>query len=246
MFLYFPAIFQSILFALILVFISFYGNFFWLTLAFLVIFSISTFRLVAKTWEGWYIEVVFVLSTWTILHLIDYELEKQIFVIIGGLVNYFLLFGVYRLNSKPDSRTARAVIAMSLMAVAFLFFVSTYGVYLNFDVSAWVLMVFYFLNISVMSYKYFLLIGEGNKKISLTYSLILGLVSLEMAWIINFWPFGYLTTGVIMLMFYYVVWDLAQNYFLNIISIRKVVVNLLFFLITSGMVLYSSTWLPSI
>lgn len=163
-----------------------------------------------------------------------------------GLVNYFLIFGIYRIKSKPDSRTAKAVIAMSLMAVAFLFFTATYGVYLNFDVSAWTLMVFYFVNIGLMSYQYFLLIGENRKKIAALYSLILGFVSLEMAWIVNFWPFGYLTTGVILLMFYYIIWDIAQNYFLNILSIRKVVINLIFFLLTSAVVLHSSPWLTKI
>lgn len=195
---------------------------------------------------GWYIGLVFFLSTWTILHLIDYDVEKQIFVTIGTLVNYFLLFGIYRINNKPDSRTARAVISMSLMAVAFLFFSSTYGIYLNFDVSSWELMVFYFVNMVFLSYQYFGVIGESRRKMALIYSLILGFVTLEMAWIVNFWPFGYLTTGVVLLMFYYVIWDIAQNYFLNIISIKKVVVNLVFFLIASGMVLYSSIWLPSI
>lgn len=246
MFFYFPAIFQSIFFVLILGFISYYGNFFWLLFFVFLVYVFLTFRPTAKTWDGWYIGLIFFISAWTILHLIDYDIERRIFVILAGLVNYFLIFGIYRIKSKPDSRTAKAVIAMSLMAVAFLFFTATYGVYLNFDVSAWTLMVFYFVNIGLMSYQYFLLIGENRKKIAALYSLILGFVSLEMAWIVNFWPFGYLTTGVILLMFYYIIWDIAQNYFLNILSIRKVVINLIFFLLTSAVVLYSSPWLTKI
>lgn len=246
MFLYFPAIFQSVIFALILEFLSFYRGFFWFTFFVFLIFSIISFRLATKVWSGWYIALVFSFSVWTILHLIDYNIERQIFVTISGLVSYFLFFGIYRINDKPDSRTARAVISMSLMAVAFLFFSSTYGIYLNFDVSSWELMVFYFINMVFISYQYFVAIGEPRHKIAFVYSLILGFVTLEMAWIVNFWPFGYLTTGVVLLMFYYIIWDIAQNYFSNIISIKKVVLNLLFFLIASGMVLYSSIWLPSI
>jgi hypothetical protein len=245
-FLYFPAIFQSVIFALILELLAFYKGFFWFFLIVFLFFCIISFRLITKSWMGWYIALIFFLSVWTILQLIDYNTEKQIFAVIGILVNYFLFFGIYRLNSKPDSRTARAVISMSLMAVAFLFFSATYGIYLNFDVSSWELMVFYFLSMTLLSYQYFLFMGELNKKTAFIYSLILGFVTLEMAWVVNFWPFGYLTTGVVLLMFYYIIWDIAQNHFLNTASIKKVIINLFFFLVASGTVLYSSVWLPNI
>lgn len=190
--------------------------------------------------------LVFYVSVWTILHLIDYSTERHIFIIISGLVNYFLVFGIYRISSKPDSETAKSVVAMSVMATIFLFFSSTYGVYLNFDLPAWALMIFYFVNIAIISYQYFLLTGEENKKKVLVYSLVLGFCVLEMGWVINFWPFGYLTTGTVLLMFYYIIWDLSKNYFQNILSVKKVVLNLIFFMLISGMVLYSSIWLPNI
>ena len=246
MFLYFPAIFQSFLFALILEVMFFYKGFFWVVLLFFLIFSVATYRLTTKTWKGIFIGIVFFSSIWTILHLIDYDIEKQIFILISTLVNYFLFFGVYRVSTKSDSRTAKAVVSMSLMAIVFLFFAATYGIYLNFDVSAWALMFFYFIGIAVLSHQYFSLIGVVKEELIFLYSLVLGFVSLEMAWVVNFWPFGYLTTGVVLLMFYYVIWDLVQNYFLNIISIKKVVVNLIFFLVASSIVLYSSIWLPNI
>jgi len=245
-FLYLPAIFQSVIFSLILELVSFYKGFFWLSLAFFLIFTIIIFRIITKGWSAWFIAFLFYFSTWTILHLIDYDVEKQAFIVISALVNYFLLFGIYRIGDKPDSRTARGVIAMSLMAVVFLFFSATYGIYLNFEVSSWWLMVFYFINMTIISYQYFLLIGEVRRRTVFIYSLIIGFCALEMGWIVNFWPFGYLTTGVILLMFYYVIWDLAQNYFLNIISIKKVIINLMFFLFASAIVLYSSIWIPSI
>jgi len=245
-FLYFPAIFQSIFFALILEFASFYKGFFWTAFFVLIAFSLASYRLIAKSWTGWYVALAFFVSVWTILHLIDYDMEKYIFIGINTLVNYFLFFGAYRINSKPESRTAKGVLAMILMAIVFLFFASTYGVYLNFDVSAWILMAFYFFNIVLISYQYFLLVGEKKRSVILVYSLILGFGSLEMAWTVNFWPFGYLTTGVVMLMFYYIIWDLAQNYFSNILSKQKVVMNLIFFVLASSVVLYSSIWLPNL
>ncbi|KKP58774.1 MAG: hypothetical protein UR60_C0025G0008 [Candidatus Moranbacteria bacterium GW2011_GWF2_34_56] len=246
MFLYLPAIFQSIVFVLFLESMLLYrGSFWFLFFAFLIL-SLASFRIYCKVWSGWFIVTIFYTSIWTILHLIDYDTEKHIFILIGGLVNYFLLFGIYRISRKPESETAKSVIAMSNMAVIFLFFSASYGVYLNFDISSWILMTFYFFNIALISYQYFLLIGEENKQKILVYSLVLGFGVLEMGWVINFWPFGYLTTGVILLMFYYIIWDLSQNYFKNILSVKKVLVNLIFFIIASGVILHSSIWLPNI
>lgn len=246
MFLYLPALFQSIVFSLVLELILSYKGFFWLSFAAFLVASLISFRISSKFWAGWFIVAVFYCSIWTILHLIDYDTERHIFVIISGIVNYFLLFGIYRISTKPDSETAGSVVSMSVMAVIFLFFASTYGVYLNFDLSSWILMLFYFFNIAIISYQYFLLTGEENKKKILVYSLVLGFCVLEMGWIINFWPFGYLTTGTVLLMFYYIIWDLSKNYFHNILSVKRVLLNLSFFIFMSGVVLYSSRWLPNI
>lgn len=245
-FLYLPSLFQTFFFALILEIFSFYGGIFWLFLFLFILFSVLTFRLVTKSWEGIYVTFIFSLAVWSILHLIDYSLERHIFIFISSLVNYFLLFGIYRIGHRPDSRTAKGVVAMSMMAVVFLFFSATYGIYLNFEVASWWLMTFYFVNIVIITYQYFLLIAEKRKRMALIYSLVIGFSVLELGWIVNFWPFSYLTTGVILLMFYYILWDLSQNYFLNILSIKNVFINLIFFVIIASMVLYSSIWLPNI
>lgn len=246
MFLYLPAIFQSIIFAFILELAIFYKGIFGFSFFIFLIISIISFRFFSKTWRGWFIATVFFSSIWFILHLIDYAVEKHIFVVIGSLVDYFLLFGIYRATAKPDSETAKSVIAMSLMAVIFLFFSASYGIYLNFDIASWWLMIVYFLTIALISYQYFSLVGMLDKRMVVVYSLVLGFVTMEMGWIINFWSFGYLTTGTILLMFYYIVWDLTQNYLKDILSVRKVIMNLIFFLVMSSLVLYSSIWLPNV
>jgi len=245
-FLYLPAIFQSLIVSLILELMLLHRGFFWIYFVVFLAISLISFRIYSKVWSGWFIAGIFYASIWAILHLIDYDVERHIFIAIGALVNYFLLFGIYRIAKKPDSETAKSIIAMSNMAVIFLFFSASYGVYLNFDIPSWLLMTFYFFNIALISYQYFVLIGEENKRKVLVYSLILGFGVLEMGWVINFWPFGYLTTGTILLMFYYIIWDLSQNYFKNILSVKKVLVNLIFFMIASSVVLYSSIWLPNI
>ncbi len=224
----------------------FYRGSFWILFFVFLFSSLASFRIYSKVQSGLFIITVLYVSVWTILHLIDYSVEKHIFIAISGLVNYFFLFGIYRISKKPESETAKGSIAMSTMAVIFLFFSASYGIYLNFDIPSWMLMSFYFCNIALISYQYFLLIGQENKKKVLVYSLIIGFGVLEMGWVINFWPFGYLTTGIVLLMFYYIIWDLSQNYFKNILSVKRVLVNLIFFIIASSVVLYGSIWLPNI
>ncbi len=246
MFFYIPAIFQSIIFAAILKAMIVYGNLFWFLLVLFLVVSVLGFRLVTKKWSLWYLVLLFSLSSWTIIHLIDYIAEKNIFVVLSAVIYYFFLFSGYRIGKDQDDKYARGIIAMTLMATVFLFFSATYGIYLNFEVSSSWLMVFYFVNISIVSYRYFTIIERRNKKLVLIYSLILGLGLLEMGWVVNFWPFGYLTSGAVLLSFYYVLWDLAQNYFSQNLSKKTVLINLLLFILISGMVLYSSRWLPKI
>lgn len=246
MFLYIPAIFQTIFFIVSLELLAFYSEYFWLFFALFLIISILGFRFVVKKWSFWYLLSVFLLSVWTIVHLIDKVIDKQIFVFLSAIFYYFLLLGVYRTNKSIGDQTARAVMSMVLMATLFLFFSASYGIYLNFKISSWILMIFYFINTAIISYQYFVTIEDRKKITVLIYSLVLGFAMLEMGWIVNFWPFGYLTTGFVLLMFYYILWDLIQNYFMENLSKKKVFINLIFFITMSLIVLYSSRWLPRI
>jgi len=246
MFLYIPAIFQAILFALGLELIIFYNQLFWVFFVIFLIISIASFRIVVRKWSFWYLLVLFLLSVWTIIHLIDQSIDRHIFIFISALIYYFLLLGIHRSEKNINDQTAQSLISMVLMATIFLFFSASYGIYLNFKISSWLLMLFYFVNITIVSYQYFATIERRKKRIVLIYSLVIGLAMLQMGWIINFWPFGYLTTGFILLMFYYILWDLVQNYFLGNLSKKKVFINLIFFILISAIVLGSSRWLPKI
>jgi uncharacterized PurR-regulated membrane protein YhhQ (DUF165 family) len=96
---------------------------------------------------------------------------------------------------------------------------------------------------TLVSFQYFWLINDDKKNV-LNFSLVLGFVMAEIVWVLNFWPFGYLTTGVITLIFYYVFWDLVQCHFLNNLSKKRVVANMIIFALMVTMVLSSTRWLP--
>lgn len=258
MFFSFPVLFHTLLFAAvheIIVLIKtkssleFYARFeLAIVVIFLVVISLLTVwsaKKIGKKWSCVILLAVFSFSSALLHYLIDSVIEKQIFIILSSFLYYFSLLGIYRLGDYQKDQTARGLISASLATTAFFFYSSIYGAYLNFAVSLWVLMLL-FLGVTYgISRQYFLLINSDKKVVSI-YSLILAMAMAEIAWVINFWPFGYLTTGVIVLMLYYVLWDLIQSHFLNLLSKRRVVANMAFFSFLIILILTTSKWLPAI
>jgi hypothetical protein len=78
------------------------------------------------------------------------------------------------------------------------------------------------------------------------YSFLLALAMSELIWTMNFWPFGYLTTGTVALILYYVLWDIATCYFMDILTRRRVLTNSAVFSILVFIILLSSKWIPVI
>ena len=229
--------------------LEFYARF-ELTIIIIFLFFISFLGLVSakkigKKWGYVVMPVVLSFSSALLHYLIDSTIEKQIFILLSSFLYYFTLLGIHRLNACPQDQTARGLISASLMTTIFFFYSSIYGVYLNFSISLWVLMLIFLGVTYAISRQYFLLVNPDKKIVSI-YSLVLAMALAEIAWVINFWPFGYLTTGVIVLMLYYVLWDLIQNYFLNLLSKKRMIINTVFFGILIVLILTTSRWLPVI
>jgi len=187
--------------------------------------------------------VIFVLSTWGLLYFVQSYKQQYLLIGLSTIAYYFIHISIYRLRSYYKDKTARGIVAAGSIATIFLFYATAFGIYLNFDIALWAFMFLMMLATSLISFQYFWLINE-NKKNVLNYSLILGLIMAEIVWILNFWPFGYLTTGVITLIFYYVFWDLIEHHFLNDLTKKRILFNLIFFGILIILVLSSARWLP--
>jgi hypothetical protein len=187
--------------------------------------------------------VVFAFSTWGLLYFVQPVKQQYVLIALSAIAYYFIHISLYRLHVYYKDKTARGIIAAGSIATIFLFYAAAYGIYLNYDIPLWVLIITLMLATVLISFQYFWLINE-NKKNVLNYSLVLGLVMAEIVWVLNFWPFGYLTTGVITLIFYYVFWDLATSHFLDKLSKRRVVMNIIFFGVMVALVLSSTRWLP--
>ena len=187
--------------------------------------------------------MIFAFSTIGLLYFVQSEKQENLLILLAAIAYYFIHVALYRLRTYNKDKTAHGIIAAGCLATIFLFYAMSYGIYLNFAIGLWVLMSALMVGTTLISFQYFWLINENRKNV-LNYSLVLGLVMAEIVWATNFWPFGYLTTGVINLIFYYVFWDLVQCHFLNELSKRRVIANVVFFGVLVAMVLSSTRWLP--
>lgn len=217
------------------------------SMAFFLSFSFFGFFQIAKNVSRklWMtpIPVLLTISTTGLLYFVQSIKQQQLLILLAGIAYYFLHIALYRLRTCETDKTARGVISAGSVSTIFLFYAMSYGIYLNFAIPLWILMGMLMIVTVLVSLQYLWLINSDSK-IVLNYSLVLGFVMAEIIWILNFWPFGYLTTGVISLIFYYVFWDLVQRHFLCELSKRRVVANVIIFGLLTALVLSSTRWLP--
>lgn len=191
------------------------------------------------------IPIFFVLSSFGLLYFTNSQKQQNILIVLCFLAYYFMNIAFYRLKLYAKDKTAIGIIGAAMITTAFLFYSAIYGFYLNFAVSLWILMIIFALITFFITFQYLNIINK-NKKEVFKYSLILAFIMLEIVWVINFWPFGYLTTGVIALIFYYVLWDIVVGHFLKELSKKRILVNIIFFGIMIVLILATSRWLPLI
>jgi len=201
---------------------------------------------VGGKWKFSLLPIFFTLASVSLLYLITLFYEQQIFIFLSTGMNYLAFLGAYRLGKYEKDQTAKGMNAAATSATVFFTYAGTYGIYLNFLVPLYALMLIYFLITLLVSYQYFSILEPKKKKTVLVYSFLLGMAMAEIVWTMNFWPFGYLTTGAIALILYYVLWSIVQSYFLGNLSQKRTIINLTFFLFLALIVLLTSKWIPVI
>lgn len=209
----------------------------------LIAISLLAGRRVAGAFSGASLSVLLSVTAPVLLSFIDRPAERQAFVALTALMYYVSLIGAYRLRHAPKDRTAQAMLNTSAMAAMFFFFAGLYGFYLNFSFPLWGLMVLYFLGAAFVSRETFVDVDRGDESSRVTiYSVLIGLVMGEMAWISSLWPFGYLTVGAINLVLFFIAWDVASDAFRKELSLKKAVARILFFIVIIAMLFLTSPW----
>ena len=238
----------SLVFLAGLEFIALFRDYVFIVVFFLFFISLYSGRKIGKKWTFSILPALFTLSTAALLYLITLIYEEQLFILLASFMYYLSLLSAYRLGEYGKDQTARAMNMAAAASTVFFAYSGAYGIYLNFAIPLYYLMLIYLAVSFLASFQYFSILktGDKNKKIAWLYSFILALAMAEIVWTINFWPFGYLTAGVIALILYYVLWDIVQSHFLNLLSRKRATANLIFFSIMIILVLLSSKWLPMI
>ena len=218
-------------------------------------FLMAVFLALAALFEGkksggqWLFSILpATLAVFTVLqlYLIALVYEQQVFILLAASMYYLSLLSAYRLGEYGRDQTARGMNMAAATAAIFFAYASSYGWYLNFLVPLYWLMLTYLAVTLFVSYQYFAIIRPDDKRSVWLYCFVLALIMAEIIWAMNFWPFGYLTTGVIALILYYVLWDLIQSHFLNLLSKRRVIANMIFFSAMIVLVLMTAKWIPVI
>ena len=208
----------------------------------LIIISLLASRRLTKRYADAFLPGLLSLTAPTLLLLIDHVTKRQIFVVVSAIMYYFSLLGIYRLRHAPTDKTAKSLLYSAAMAAMFFFYAGLYGFYLNFDFPLWGLMLLFFLGTALTSFETFIGVDKDQRNRVRTYSALLGLIMGEMAWVESFWPFGYLTTGALTLIFFFVILDISVDGFRNKLSLKKATLRLLFFLGLVTLLLLSSSW----
>lgn len=208
----------------------------------LVLLSLVASRRLTERFSDAFLPGLLSVSSPMLLSLIDSSSQRQVFVVLSALMYYCALLGNYRLRHAPTDKTGEAFLNSSAMAAMFFFYAGLYGFYLNFSFPLWGLMLLYFLGTALTSYETFMTVDKKEQKRVILYSALLGLIMGEMAWVMSLWPFGYLTTGVLGSICFFILWDTSFDAFRESLSLRKATLRILFFLILILLLLISSPW----
>lgn len=171
-----------------------------------IIASFAAYRTMRKTMSV-PIPLLFSLSTPTLLFLIDSRVNQHVFVMLSTIAFYSLLLGLYRLRFAPSDETALAFLYAGGMASLLLFYAACYGLYLNFDIPLWALMITIGLASFLVAYQMFRVSVKKKRKTDLLSASFLSLLMAEASLLASMWPFGYLTTAAFLLIVFFFAWE---------------------------------------
>ncbi len=209
---------------------------------FLIIFAIFAGWNVGKNILYSFLSFSLAISSLGLLYFIDNVREQQIFGLLVSMLFYMALLGIKRIRKNAFDMTARSLFSASLIAIIFLFYAVVYGLYINFNIPLWLFIGVHFVFVTIVTLVSLRAYSSDYKRIFL-YSIVIAFAMIQLVWLANFWPFGYLTMAAISLMFYYILWDLVQMVFLETLSKKRIIITILYCIVLTLTVLLTTQWL---
>lgn len=241
-------LFFSVLFFLSLLFISERSivpawGFYLTTCGSLIFLSVVAVKRLTDRWYTAYLPSTLAFSVPFLLSLIDRGVETRIFIIAASSLYYLALLGVYRLHQSPNDKTARAMLNLAALASLFFVFAATYGLYLNYEVPLSLLLgVFFFTSFVVAFQTFFAATDPKDARTSLLSAFVVGLLMTELMWVVHFWPFGYVTVGMAMLIHFFFFWKLGVDFLQDDVSLKQLLVQGGILLTLLGILVFSAHW----
>lgn len=207
-----------------------------------VALSMAASRQLTDKWYPAFLPSVVSFSTLLLLSLIDIVFEQQVFVWVATILFYSSLLGIYRLKIIPGDETARALLNTAALASLFFTYAAAYGLYLNYTVPLSLLMLVFFLATGIVAFQTLYWAGRDNARKIFLAALALGAVMGELIWLVHFWPFGYLTIGAAMLIFFYLLWRLALDLLRGSMTGKRMLIEGVTLLVLLTLLLATSPW----
>jgi hypothetical protein len=247
MFLHFNILFLSLLFAVNLwLSVSYLGYSGW----FGIIFSLALIvlaRIIAGHWKFTVLPAILVPGAVLLLSLIDPPFEMKLFIFLSWLIFYITVLAGWRLYQYEKDKTAKSMYDVAVFAVIFCWYAASFGWYLNPSMSLpiWALIIIFSIITFLVSLVSFS-INQINSEKRVIYSVFLAILIAQTVWIQSFWPFGYLTTGVITVIIYCVGWEIILGFFFGKLTARAILFEIAFLVGSSALILFSTKWYPVI
>lgn len=210
--------------------------------ALLAVLSLASAKKITKRLRNSFIPLLLSFSAPAVLSLVDDAGEKTVFSVLASGMYYVAFLALYRLRFAPKDRTARSMLSVAMLSALFFFYAAAFGFYLNFSVPLSTLVFAFAIGSFGAAYQTLSSALHGDKRRVALYSSIVAFGVGEISWTISFWPFGYLATGVVSLMSFFILWDMANSLFLGTISRKRTLMYLSVFIALIGLLLATSPW----
>lgn len=218
---------------------SFYAT----TCGSLIALSVIAARRLTGYWYTAYLPSTLAFSVPFLLSLMDRGVETRIFIIAASVLYYLALLGVYRLYQAPQDKTARAMLNLAALASLFFVYAATYGLYLNYEVPLALLLGSFFAASFVVAFQTFFAVTiPKDARSALLFAFVVGLLVTELMWVMHFWPFGYVTVGMSMLVFFFLLWKIGSDFLQGEIETKQFMIQASILLLLLVLLIVSANW----
>lgn len=239
----FPVIGLTIIFSALLEYAIFLPGQYWSSFVALSVFLFFVYtRAVGNTSHRGSLIFFFGIFSWGLLFFMDDVMEQHLFVLLSSILFGCMLWGYQRWRKGILLGATKSVLSAVTLASVFLFFSVLVGLLINYNVPIGVFAGVLGFGVYMLTRQYLEGLVEESQTRVAAYSISVGIFFLELGTIIRFWPFGYLTTGVILLILYYVLWDVLGSYVEGTLTRPKVWGDIVVLVGLSFLVLLTTPW----